>query len=407
LVVEVEYLSWNRQRGMLRHPSFEGLRLDKPAAEVVLETSSSDRPRAGEPAAIEGRTTKAPAADPPAAEAPATEAPATEAPATEAPRAARRRTVASRAASRKGDDPAVVGGVTISHPDRVVYPDVGLTKLDVARYYEEVGASILPYVARRPLTLVRCPQDYAGQCFFQKHAADGFPESIIRVPIKENGGTADYIAVDSLGGLLALVQFGALEFHVWGARLEDLDHPDQMVFDLDPAEDLPFAAVVDAARILRGLLRGLGLESFVKTSGGKGLHLVVPLAPTRTWDEVKDFSHALVDAMVAAEPVHFVATMALKKRPGKVFIDYLRNGRGATFVAPYSTRRRAGAPLSLPLRWDELGPSSRGDQYSLLNVHRRMASIKADPWEAYERTRQELTDWMLASAGVKEKRGAA
>ena len=293
--------------------------------------------------------------------------------------------------------------MSISHPDRVVYPDVGFTKLDVARYYEDVADLLLPHVARRPLTLVRCPGGLAGQCFFQKHEIEGLPDSVLRVPVRENGGSGVYLAVESLAGIVALVQAGALEFHVWGSHLETLERPDQMVFDLDPDEDLPFGRVVEAARILRALLDGLGLTSFVKTSGGKGLHVVVPLQPTRGWDEFKEFSLRLTQAMVAADPSSFVATMSRKKRAGKVFIDYLRNGRGATFVVPYGTRRRPGAPVSAPLRWDELSGRLRGDQYTMGNLRRRIGGLKADPWEGYDDLRQQITDDMLRAVGMKPK----
>jgi bifunctional non-homologous end joining protein LigD len=357
LVAEIEYLSWDRE-GRLRHASFEGLRDDKPAAEVVVE-------RAPPPDA---------AADP--------------------------RHPPDRRPASRGAGPVAVGGVPISHPDRVVYPDVGLTKVEVARYYEDVAEWFLPHVVRRPLTVVRCPAGLAGQCFFQKHAADGFPESVIRVPMAADGGNGLFVAVDSLAGVLALVQAGALEFHVWGSRLATVERPDQMVFDLDPAEDLPFSRVNEAARILHDLLGGLGLASFVKTSGGKGLHVVVPLEPTRGWDDVRDFSRALSEAMVAADPAHFVATMSLTKRPGKTFIDYLRNGRGATFVAPYGTRRRPGAPVSAPVRWDELTSDLRGDRFTVATVRRRLASLRADPWQGYADVHQEITPAMLRAVGL-------
>ncbi len=386
LVAEIEYLSWNGH-GMFRHPSFEGLRYDKPAGDVVPE-----RPAAAAAA-------RRPFAPPPDALTP----PGTE-------RAAAPVSPAARPGGREHDERVAVGGVSISHPDRVVYPDIGLTKVELARYYEDVAVWILPHVVRRPLTIVRCPAGLAGQCFFQKHAADGFPESVMRVPIDEDGGSGVYVAVDSLAGVLALVQASALEFHVWGSHVETLERPDQMVFDLDPAEDLPFSRVNEAARILHHLLDGLGLASFVKTSGGKGLHVVVPLDPASGWGEVKDFSHALTEAMVAADPEAFVATMSLKKRPGKTFIDYLRNGRGATFVAPYGTRRRPGAPVSAPLRWDELTSDLRGDRYTVGNVRRRLASLPADPWQGYADVHQKITPAMLRAVGLGDggkRRGRA
>jgi bifunctional non-homologous end joining protein LigD len=294
--------------------------------------------------------------------------------------------------------------VTISHPDRVVYPDIGLTKLDVARYYEKVADRLLPYVARRPLTLVRCPGGAGGQCFFQKHLAAHVPDGVLEVPVRESGATAVYPAVESAAGVLALVQMGALELHVWGSHIETLEQPDQMVFDLDPADDLPFGHTIAAAQTLRLALEHLGLRSFVKTSGGKGLHVVVPLRPTRSWDEVKDFSHALADLMVRAEPQRYLATMSRRKRAGKVFIDYLRNGRGATFVAPYSTRRRPGAPVSAPLRWEQLDADLRPDAYTVGNVGRLLGGRGEDSWRGYAETDQEITDDMTRAVGLKPRR---
>ncbi len=204
--------------------------------------------------------------------------------------------------------------------------------------------------------------------------------------------------------MLALVQMGALELHVWGSHIETLEQPDQMVFDLDPAADLPFGRTIAGAQTLRLLLDHLGLRSFVKTSGGKGLHVVVPLRPTRSWDEIKDFSHALADLMVRAEPQRYLATMSKSKRAGKVFIDYLRNGRGATFVAPYSTRRRPGAPVSAPLRWEELTADLRPDAYTVGNAGRRLAGRSDDPWRGYAEIDQEIGDDMLRAVGMDPRR---
>ena len=384
LVAEIEFFDWNG-RDALRHSSFEGLRFDKPADEVVLETPSAT------PAKAEKAGEPAKAAAPGKADRPAR---------TGAPIKAGARSGATPGTKSRRDEPAAVAGVAISHPDRVMYPDDGVTKLDIARYYERVAPLLLPHIARRPLTLVRCPQGLAGPCFFQKHGVEQFPESVISVPIREADGTATYPAVESLEGILALVQMSALELHVWGSRIETLELPDQMVFDLDPDDGLPFARTITAAQTLRTLLDHLGLASFVKTSGGKGLHVVVPLRPNRSWDEVKEFSHAVAEVMVRAQPELYLATMSRAKRAGKVYIDFLRNGRGATFVAPYSTRRRAGAPLSLPLRWDELNARLRPDAYTVGNIGRRLAGVKVDPWRGYEETRQEITAETMRTLGL-------
>ncbi len=395
LVAEVEYLDWG-DGGLLRHASFEALRTDKPAAEVVRE-----RPSDNEAGAAEVTATR----DGLDAHAGATAPPRPAGKTGTASKAGKAKTAAGKA-NRAGAR-VTVGGVAISHPERIVYPDAGLTKLDLARYYESVGEQLLPWIAGRPLTIVRCPEGSPGACFFQKHATGDFPEAIIRVPLVESGEAATGMAVDSLAGVLSLVQLGTLELHVWGARIETLECPDQMVFDLDPAGGLPFARVVSAARIVRDLLEGLGLAGFVKTSGGKGLHVLVPITPTRPWDEVKEFSRALAEAIARADPEHFTAVMSLRKRTGKTFVDYLRNGRGATFVAPYSTRSRPGAPVSLPLHWDELSATSRGDRFTVGDLRRRLGDLRADPWEGYESARREITEGMRRALGLGERSGPA
>ncbi len=432
LVAEVEYLSWT-DKGMFRHPSFEGLRLDKPADDVVAERA--------EPQALQPFATPPEALRPPADEAPIGDVPDGDgsaasdktAPKKRAPKKAAPKStgVAGSSAERaaagpagKRDAPAgttapaktrtgpaktgavVVGDVAITNPDRVMYPDMGLTKLEMARYYEDIAPWMLPHVARRPLTIVRCPEGHTKQCFFQKHAVDQFPDAILRVPIKEdNGQTGTYLAIDSTAGLLSLVQLGVLEFHVWGSHLETVEHPDQIVFDFDPDPELPFSRVIEGARLMHDLLEGLGLRSFVKTTGGKGLHVVAPLQPTRTWDEVKPFTKALAESLQTLDPSRYLVNMSLKKRTGRIYVDYLRNGRGATYVTAYSTRRRPGAPVSAPLRWDELTPRLRADRYTAANMRRRLAGLDDDPWAGYADVSQSITDDMLRSAGLTPAKG--
>jgi bifunctional non-homologous end joining protein LigD len=220
------------------------------------------------------------------------------------------------------------------------------------------------------------------------------------VPIREKSELVEYLAIDSLAGLLSLVQMGVLEFHIWGSHIETVEYPDQLCFDLDPDPALPFARVAEGARVMRGLLGGLGLKSFLKTTGGKGLHVVAPIEPTRSWDEVKTFAKALAEAIVVADPEHYIANMRLKKREGKIFVDYLRNGRGATYVTAYSTRRRPGAPVSAPLRWEELSPRLRADQYTVGNMRRRLAGLNDDPWHGFHEVRQTITDDMQRAVGL-------
>lgn len=390
LVAEIEYLSWTG-RGLFRHPSFQGLRLDKPADEVVAERvePAGLQPFAPQPEALRTAAGETPSA----AKAAAAAAPKK--------KTGKRAKPAAGPRARSKASSVVVGGVAISNPDRVMYPDMGLTKLQVARYYEDVAPWILPHVARRPLTLVRCPEGHTRECFFQKHAADSFPPAILRVPIPEDDGrTGTYMAIDSAAGLLSLVQMGVLELHVWGSHLETLERPDQIVFDFDPDPELPFSRVNEGARLMRDLLEGLGLRSFVKTTGGKGLHVVAPLLPERDWDTVKAFTKALAESLQTLDPSRYIVNMSLKKRAGKIYVDYLRNGRGSTYVTAYSTRRRPGAPVSTPLRWDELNPRLRADRYDAGNLKRRLAGLDEDPWAGYADIRQRITDDMLRAAGI-------
>lgn len=283
----------------------------------------------------------------------------------------------------------VIAGVTISSPDRVVFESAGLTKADIARYFESVAERILPHIADRPLSTVRCPQGRAGQCFFQKHLGDSFGEDVLAIDVTESKGPAKYIGVDSVQGLVSLIQFGVLEIHPWGAKADDLGRPDVLTFDLDPGEGVGFHRVREGAMRVRAVLQELDIESFVKTSGGKGLHVVAPLMPWAGWDEAKAFAAAVAKRMAHEEPERYLAKMTKSARAGRIFVDYLRNGRGATSVAPYSTRAREGAPVSMPLRWSELGKVESGAQFAVTNTPARLRG--RDPWEGYFRVRQKLT----------------
>ena len=280
--------------------------------------------------------------------------------------------------------------IELTSPERVVYPDIGLTKAQVFHYYRSMAPWLLPEIQGRPLSVVRCPQGIGRPCFFQKHHTAGMAH-LRSVKLKEEGGTrADFLLVDDVAGLLELVQFNALEFHPWGATADTPDHADSIVFDLDPGPDVPWSSVIAAARQVRRHLRGLELESHVRTSGGKGLHVFVPLRPTTAWGPVKAFAKAFAESMVAADPLAFVATATKKFRKGRIFIDHLRNGRGATSVASFSLRARDGAPVAMPLRWEELGRIKGGDAYRLKSAPMRMARLKAHPWGDFRNTRQEL-----------------
>ncbi|MEL7685542.1 DNA ligase D [Citromicrobium bathyomarinum] len=256
---------------------------------------------------------------------------------------------------RKNTAPSPAASVEISSRDRVIFPDSGETKGDLADYYEAIAPLMLPFAAERPLSLVRCPQGRAKKCFFQKHDNGGFGDGVKAVPIKEkDGGTEDYLFVSDARGLLQCVQMGTIEFHVWGARTGAVEKPDRMVFDLDPDEGLDFADVREAATDLRKHLADIGLTSFAMVTGGKGVHVVVPLTPGHSWDDHKSFAERFAKALAQAEPDRFTATMSKAKRKGRIFIDWLRNQRGSTAVMPYSARAREDAPVAAPVAWNEL-----------------------------------------------------
>jgi bifunctional non-homologous end joining protein LigD len=334
LVAEVEFRSWTGAH-LLRHASFRGLRDDKPAKEIVRED-------AGEAAA-----------GPPAS------------------------------ASRKSF------GVKLTHPDRIYWPDAGVTKQGLAEYYADVWKWMAPHVVARPLALVRCPDGIGAKCFFQKAAWKGIHRSVTVLRNPGEGGD-ELLAIRDLDGLVALVQAGVLEIHPWGSTVGDLDRPDRLIFDLDPGPDVGWPELVRAAQDVRRRLKDSGLESFLKTTGGKGLHVVAPLEPVARWDEVKPYTRGIAEAMAADSPDRYVAKMSKQLRAGHIFVDYLRNGRGATAVAPYSTRARPGAPVSTPLAWEELGPDVRGNYFHVANLPTRLAHLDADPWSGFFKIKQRL-----------------
>jgi len=283
--------------------------------------------------------------------------------------------------------------VELTNLDKVLYPDQGLTKAALVAYYAAAQGRMLPFIADRPLMLVRCPDGQHKQCFFQKHAGRGVPEVVHRVPVREadDADVREYMAVRDTDGLLALIQLGALEIHTWGGRRDQIERPDLLVMDVDPDEHLPWEAVRDAALELRRRLADLSLDSFVKTTGGKGLHVVAPIARRLDWDQCKEFAHGLASAMVRDQPETYVATASKSRRAGKIFIDYLRNARGATAIAPYSTRARAGAPVSAPLGWDELAAGARPGDFTVFTMPARLAGSHPDPWRGFAALRQSIT----------------
>ncbi len=270
---------------------------------------------------------------------------------------------------RKGRAQSAKNAVTISHRHRVLFPESQATKGDLADYYLQLAPLILPHLARRPLSLVRCPQGTANKCFFQKHVSGSFGAHVHHVPIREkDGGYGDYLYLDSTDGILACVQMGTIEFHGWGSHVATLEQPDRMVFDLDPDEALHFVDVRKAALDLRGHLSAMGLVSFAMLSGGKGVHVIVPLRPGHDWDRHKDLSRRLAEAMSQAAPERFVANMSKAQREGRIFIDYLRNQRGNTAIMPYSVRAREGASVAVPVTWEELADIDTANAWTIADA---------------------------------------
>ncbi len=344
LVCEVAYTDWTRD-GRLRHPSFQGLREDKPAREVRRDVASEDSGAARE--ADMDRPSK--------------------------------------------DANPVFAGITLSSPDKVLYPDIGATKLDLAQYYETVAPFILPYVVNRPISLVRCPEGIDGERFFQRHAMKGVSKAIKQIPISGGESKKPYLYIDDEEGLFALVQISAVEIHDWGVSLDHLYEPDRLVFDLDPDEGLALAELKSAALEVREFLADLGLKSFLKSTGGKGLHLVAPIAPKQGWDEVKTFAKAIADALVEVRPDRYTANPLKRTRVDKIFVDYLRNQRGGSAIVNFSTRAKEAAPVACPLAWDELKGLKAAAPYTMKTLPARLRALKRDPWEGCFKTRQSIT----------------
>jgi bifunctional non-homologous end joining protein LigD len=331
LVCEVEFRGWTAD-DLVRQAAFKGVREDRPAEEVTRE--------------------RAPIAAP------------------------------SRLARNRGDF-----RTRLTHPERILWPEPGVSKEGLAEFYADIADWILPHVAGRVLSLVRCPSGAAAKCFFAKHAWAGLSKAVERVDVGED---EKMLKLDGLDGLIDLVQASVLEIHPWGSTFAQIEKPDRLIFDLDPGEGVPWSAVIAGAVELRDRLNDLGLKSFVKTSGGKGLHVVVPVKPSVGWEEAKEFTHEMAKAMAAASPDRYVATMSKSARRGRIFIDYLRNGRGATAVAPYSTRALPQASVSTPLAWDELSDGIRADHFRVGNLRQRLAVLRDDPWADVFKVRQKL-----------------
>lgn len=337
LVAEIEFTEFTAD-GMVRHGVFKGLREDKAAGEVVMETAKE--------------------------------------------------------AAMTHETRDEIAGVHLSHPDKVLFDEQGVTKADIAAHYERVAGRMLPLMEKHPLSIVRCPDGETGQCFFQKHAGKGFPKELKRVDIAESDGKTDgYLYADDLAGLVAAVQIGTLEFHIWGSRIDTLENPDRLIFDLDPDEGLGFKDVKGAAVELRERLANLGLKTVPMLTGGKGIHVIAPLERRAEWPDVKKFARDFAFLIAKEQPERYVAQASKAKRKGRIFIDYLRNERGATAVAPYSTRSRKGAPVATPVSWDELADAEAANIFHIGDMAGRMAAT--DPWADSRKWRQSVTKKML------------
>jgi bifunctional non-homologous end joining protein LigD len=335
LVAEIAFAEFTSE-GVVRHASFLGLRGDKKAREIVVE-----KPQPLKQAVAE----------------------------------------------------AAAPTIKISNRDRIVYPEAKITKGQLADYFVGVGSVMLPWVAKRPLTLVRCPQGWTKECFFQKHDAGTFGPHVHHIPIKEsNGKSEDYLYVDDLDGILACVQMGSIEFHGWGSRTENVEAPDRLVFDLDPDVGLGFAEVKRAARDVRRHLADMGLQTWPMLTGGKGLHVIVPLTPQAEWPQVKDFAQRFCVALATAEPDRFTANLAKARRKGRIFLDYLRNQRGATAILPYSSRARAKAPVAAPIHWEELDEYESGSRFTVKDIDLLLERAAGRALRDWGEAAQELPD---------------
>jgi bifunctional non-homologous end joining protein LigD len=373
LVAQVRFATWTAD-ALVRQAAFLGLREDKPAIEVTRETSA--------PTPKSSKSTASRAAH-----------------ATTTAKAALRAMTAPRKRTTDNEERSTSQpNIRLTHPSKILDSTTSLTKQALADYYYAIAPLMLPHIAHRPLSLVRCPEGSAKPCFFQKHVNSTLPPGIgsVDVPDKKTGVIEPYITLanDSTNpiALAGLAQLGVLEVHPWGSRNDDLEHPDRLIFDLDPDESLPWSAVTAAALDVRARLKKLGLTSFLKTTGGKGLHVVIPIGPAPkaepklTWAAAKDFAHAFVLAMEKSNPTRYLTKMTKSTRTGRIFLDYLRNERGATAVAPYSPRARAGAPVSIPLAWSEITPSGEfattRPTFHVANFPDWRPRLTKDPWKS-------------------------
>jgi bifunctional non-homologous end joining protein LigD len=356
LVAQVTFTTWTRDN-LVRQAAFKGLREDKPAVEVTRESSVAQAPQEAD--AVEQK----------------------------------------KKPSTLGQQKTEMGGVKITHPEKILDAESGLTKRALAEYFEAVADNMLPHVADRPLSVVRCPDGNRKPCFFQKHTGVGTAHEVKSVSIRnrKNGEKEEFLTVDSVEGLIGLAQMGVLEVHTWGCRNESVDQPDRIVFDLDPDSAIKWEMLASTALEFRKRLNKVGLKSFLKGTGGKGLHVVAPIVPEYDWRTIKEFAHELVLQLEREQPKLYVSKMSLAARKGRIFLDYLRNDRESTSVAPYSPRARSGAPVSMPLKWDELKLGEM-PKFHISDFQEWRSRLRKDPWKELLEVRQKLTSKALGQA---------
>jgi len=365
LVAEVSFGEWTPD-GRIRHSVFHGLRDDKPARSITREQPL-------EVAEVKKAAAKATPAKKAAAKS-----------------GAAKPIAAKPATARKASGDAEVEGIRISHPDRVIDASTGITKLDVVNHYLAVSKLILPHLVTRPVSLVRAPAGIDGQLFFQKHADTVKIPDLRQLDPAISPDHKPMVEIDSFTALIGAAQANVIELHTWNATTRDTTRPDRIVFDLDPGEGVSWKQIQEGTELTRALLEELGLVAFLKTSGGKGLHVIVPIAPKEDWDTVKALAKAIVEHMATIIPERFVSKSGAKNRVGRIFVDYLRNGFGATTACAWSARARPGLGVSVPCAWDELGTLTGGAHWTIRNLQERIEE-HVDPWRAYSRTRQTLT----------------
>lgn len=354
LVCEVEFSEWTGD-GRLRHPSFQGLREDKPAVDV-------GRDRAVHTEAVEDKPVVKPKE-------------------------------AKRMSSK--DRREDIAGISVSHPDRIIYPDTDITKADLARYYTEVADHMLPHVARRPLSMIRCPEGIGEECFFQRHIAREQSPHLYDTGIQVKGRHEDYLMIKDVEGLVTLVQWGTIELHPWGCLADKPDLPDKIIFDLDPDPDVKWQAVIDGALDVKQRMEEFGLETFLKTTGGKGLHVVVPFKREFKWPAIKGLARAVAESMEHDHPDRYISKSSKVARKGLIFVDYLRNDLTSTAVAPYSVRARPGATVATPIEWDELSIDLKPADFTIRTVPERLKTLKRDPWGEFSKVKQAIPKAIL------------